>query len=106
MPYSLEVLPGQRWSEELLAGIKDGIFIRSLIGYGQSNLINGDFSSNVALGFRVKDGQIIGRVKNTMIAGNIYELFRQNIELSADRDPVARVPSALIEGLSVSTAKQ
>jgi PmbA protein len=106
MPYSLEVAPGRRKGEELLAGIENGIYLRSLIGYGQSNLINGDFSSNVALGFRIKNGKIVGRVKNTMIAGNIYELFRKGVELSSDRDPVVRMPSAVIEGLSVSAAKQ
>ena len=105
MPYSPEVLPGAEKSGDLLASIDDGIFIRELIGYGQSNMINGDFSGNVALGFRIKKGKIIGRVKNTMIAGNIYDLFKKDVALSSDRDPMLRLPSAVVQGLSVSTSK-
>lgn len=104
-PYSLYVSPGMRSSAELLDSINDGIFIRGLIGFGQSNMMNGEISGNVALGYRVKKGKIAGRVKNTMIAGNIYDLFKKNVEFSSDRDPVLRMPSALIEGLRVSAAK-
>jgi len=105
LPYSPEVLPGVEKSGDLLAAIDDGIFIRELIGYGQSNMINGDFSGNVALGFRVQKGKIVGRVKNTMIAGNIYDLFKKNVTLSSDRDPLLRLPSAVVQGLSVSTSR-
>jgi len=44
-------------------------------------------------------------VKNTMIAGNIYDLFKRDVALSSDRDPILRLPSAVIQGLSVSTSK-
>jgi PmbA protein len=105
IPYSLEVFPGQRKSEELLTNINDGIYIKKLIGFGQSNIINGDFSSNVALGYRIKGGKIVGRVKNTMIAGNLYELLKRNVELSSDTDPIIRMPYAVIDGLKVNAAK-
>jgi PmbA protein len=101
-PHSPLILPGDRSSEELLAGMRDGLFIRELIGFGQSNIINGDFSSAVSLGYRVKDGQIIGRVKNTMIAGNIYEIFKENVLLSSDTNYDGRYPYAVVEGISVS----
>ena len=101
-PHSPLILPGDRSSEELLAGMRDGLFIRELIGFGQSNIINGDFSSAVSLGYRVKNGQIIGRVKNTMIAGNIYEIFKENVLLSSDTNYDGRYPHAVVEGISVS----
>jgi len=84
--------------------MEDGVYIKDLLGFGQSNLMNGDFASNVSLGFAVKNGEIVGRVKNTMIAGNVYELLRDGAELSRDRDPVERMPYAMVEGLAVSAA--
>jgi len=103
-PYSPEVGPGERTHAELLKSIDDGIYIKQLMGFGQSNIINGDFSSNVALGFRIRGGEIAGRVKNTMVAGNVYELLRSGVRLSSDSDPIQRTPYAVIEGLSVSAA--
>ena len=103
-PYSLDVSPGRETKEELLSSIDDGLYIKELMGFGQGNIINGDFSSNVALGYRIRRGKIVGRVKNTMMAGNIYDLLAKNVRLSSDRDPILRLPYALIEGVSVSAA--
>ena len=52
-PYHPMVLPGSVSSEDLLGGIADGLCIKSLLGFGQSNIANGDFSGNVALGYRI-----------------------------------------------------
>ncbi len=101
-PYFLELAPGPQTSDALLAGIEDGLYVKSLIGFGQSNMMNGDVAGNVALGFRIRGGKLTGRVKNTMIAGNVYDLLRANVRLSADRDPVLHRPYAVIEGVSVS----
>lgn len=76
------------------------------MGFGQSNIINGDFSSNVALGYRIRNGEIVGRVKNTMVAGNVYELLKDNVQLSSDKDPVRRMPYAVLEGIQVSAAEK
>jgi len=104
-PHSLTTPPGTRHSSEMLATLDDGIFIKGLLGFGMSNMTNGDFSGNVCLGYRVKNGKVVGRLKNTMIAGNVYELLKANVELSSDQDPVDRMGHALIEGLQVSAAQ-
>jgi len=104
-PHCPELLGGTESHEEILAGIDDGIYLKQLLGFGQGNLINGDFSCNVALGYRVRNGQIVGRVKNTMAAGNVYELLARNVSLSRDRDPALRVPYARVEGLHVAAAQ-
>ncbi|GAG42469.1 unnamed protein product, partial [marine sediment metagenome] len=101
----LRVAPGRRSGEALLEAMDDGIYVRQLIGFGQSNLINGDFAANLGLGYRVRDGRVVGRLKDTMIAGNVYELLGGDVELSSDVDPVRRVPWAVVEGLSVSAAQ-
>ena len=101
-PYFLQILPGARTSRDMLAGLDDAILIKGLLGFGQSNVANGDFASNVALGYRVRNGEITGRIKNTMIAGNVYDLLAQNVELSSDRDPAIRMPHALVHDVAAS----
>ena len=100
-PHSLCVPPGEKTSDDLIADIDDGIYLYYLLGFGQGNILNGDFSANVGLGFRIRAGQIVGRVKNTMVAGNIYDLLKQNVRLSSDVEPTLRMPFAVIEGLNV-----
>jgi PmbA protein len=101
-PYSLTIPGGTFSKDDLLGQIEDGIYIKSLMGFGQGNLINGDFSSNISLGFRVKNGKIVGRVKDTMAAGNIYSMLKSGIQLSKEVDPVTRMPYALIQGAHIS----
>lgn len=104
-PYHPVVLPGATPSADLLAGIADGLYIKGLLGFGQSNIENGDFSGNVALGYRIRNGQIVGRVKNTMIAGNLFDLLKRDVVLSADVDPVSQMPSVILHGVNVSAAR-
>ena len=61
----------------------DGLVIEGLLGAGQGNELGGDFRANVALGYRVKNGEIIGRVKDTMISGNVYTVL-DNVEAISD----------------------
>lgn len=102
-PWNVYLQPGMTSSADLIADIDDGILIRSLLGFGQSNIINGDFSCNVGLGYRIQGGKITGRVKNTMVAGNIYELLGANVILSSDTDYAGRFPYAVCPKMNVST---
>lgn len=103
-PYSLTTEPGTDDLQTLISGIDCGIWIKDLIGFGQSNIINGDFSCNVGLGYLIRKGTVVGRIKNTMVAGNIYDILKSGVTLGSDVDPVKRVPSALIEQISVHSA--
>ena len=37
------------------------------------NPISGEFSNNVYIGHKIEKGRIVGRVKNVMVSGNIYQ---------------------------------
>ena len=102
-PYNLVVAPGTRPSAELIAGIDEGLFVRNLTGFHTCNHRNGDFSCDLGLGYWIRNGEIVGRVKNTMVAGNIYDLLNGNIELSSDLDYRGFTPHAVIEGVSISS---
>lgn len=72
---TLVVSTGEATFDQMVADIKDGLVVEQLIGAGQGNILGGDFSGNVLLGYRIQGGRITGRVKDTMIAGNVYRVL-------------------------------
>ncbi len=100
------ILPGERSIDDMIKSMKHGIIVYGVIGGGQSNILAGDFSVNVGLGFLIEDGEIAGRVKDTMIAGNFYELLKDGtFELSKEVETVFNysVPYLYINEMSVVT---
>lgn len=87
---------------DLIATLEEGLVIDQMLGGGAG--ISGDFSINVDLGYRVKHGQIIGRVKDTMVSGNVYTALNQLVDLGDDADwnGSCYTPSLIVEGLSVT----
>jgi PmbA protein len=78
---SLVIGAGEAEFEDMLADIKEGLVIEQLIGASQGNVLGGEFSGNVLLGYKVEKGRIVGRVKDTMISGNVYEVLKEGIVL-------------------------
>ena len=72
---NLLVSPGLSSEQEIFSGIDEGILVEAVLGLGQGNLQAGEFSNNVAVGFKIERGKLVGRVKNTMISGNTYSLL-------------------------------
>ena len=102
---NLCVAPGKTSTEALIAGMKEGIIVDQVLGAGQSNMLAGEFSVNLDLGYKVENGKIVGRVKNTMVAGSIFEAFQQLAELGDTPDWVggrAYMPSLLFDKLGVA----
>lgn len=74
---NLIVLPGNMDFYEMIKDMKEGIIIDLVLGGGQSNVLAGDFAFNVELGFKVENGQVVGRLKDTMVACNIFDIFNR-----------------------------
>ena len=92
--------------EQMLGSIDEGLVVEELIGAGQGNLLSGDFGGNVLLGYKVEHGKIVGRVKDTMIAGNIIDALSREVVIGSDSRWVGgnlRTPSVLCDGISVSS---
>ncbi|MFA4836896.1 MAG: TldD/PmbA family protein [Dehalococcoidia bacterium] len=81
---ALVIDDGKASFADLLSEIKEGLVIEQLMGATQGNILGGDFSGNVLLGYKVENGRIIGRVKNTMVSGNVYKLLKEGIIIGSD----------------------
>lgn len=100
--FNLIVQPGVRSLPDLIGTLKQGIVVDQMLGDGAG--ISGEFSVNVELGYRVEQGEIVGRVKDTMIAGNVYTALKNLVELGGDADwnGSCYTPSVIVEGLSTT----
>ena len=99
------IAPGQTSVDDLIANMSEGIIVDQVMGAGQSNILAGEFSVNLDLGYKVEQGKIVGRVKDTMVAGNIFEAFSNLVDLSDRAEWVgssSHVPHILFAGLGVA----
>ncbi len=105
--HNVLVKEGGKPYASILKNIKEGILAEQFLGEGQDNPFNGDFSFNLHLGYKIENGEIVGRVKDTMIAGNAFELFKDGIgDISKETEWVGngfRCPYVMLEGLTVSS---
>ena len=100
------ISPGKTPVAELIAGMEEGLIVDQVLGAGQSNQLAGEFSVNLDLGYKVEKGQIVGRVKNTMVAGSIFDAFKHLVDFSDEPEWVgggAYVPYMLFEKLGVAS---
>lgn len=91
--------------DQLIASMDEGLIVDQVLGAGQSNQLAGEFSVNLDLGYKVEKGEIVGRVKNTMVAGSIFEAFQNLVDFADQAEWVgggANVPSMLFHKLGVA----
>jgi len=105
-PSAFIIQPGDTTFDEMVSDIKEGLVIEQLMGAEQGNILGGDFSGNVLLGYKVENGKIVGRVKNTIVSGNIYQLLKQIIAIGSETKWVGsfiQTPPLYYPTLSVAT---
>lgn len=83
-PSNLVFAAGDRPLGDILAGIERGLLVESVLGLGQGNAISGAFSNTVGLAYVIERGEIVGRVKDVSIAGNIYQDLKQVAAISRE----------------------
>lgn len=79
---NLFIQPGRVSQAELMAGIKDGLYITEVMGMHTANPISGDFSLGAA-GLRITNGKLDYPVRGVAVAGNLADLL-QAVEGVAD----------------------
>jgi PmbA protein len=103
---ALVIEEGDTLFTEMVRDIKEGLVIEWLIGAEQGNVLGGEFSGNVLLGYKVENGEIVGRVKDTMVSGNIYDVLKGLVVIGSEAKWVGgslRTPPIYLPSLSVAT---
>ena len=90
--------------EEMIRNTDEGLLVYDVLGLGQGNPISGEFSVNVQLGYKIEKGEIVGRVKDVMLAGNTYDALKDVVAIGDKGEWVGGsmiVPPVKIGKLSV-----
>ena len=94
--------------DEIIKSIDNGLLVHGLLGAGQGNMLGGDFKANILLGYKIERGEIVGRVKDTMISGNTYTALNNLIDISDKAEWVGGsllTPFICCGGISVASSK-
>jgi len=105
-PSAFIIAPGDTTFDDMVRDMKEGLVIEQLMGAAQTNILGGDFSGNVLLGYKVEDGKIVGRVKDTMVSGNVYRVLEQILAVGSEPKWVGGslyTPALYCPRLSVAT---
>lgn len=98
------VKPGKQSFDELIADIKDGVYITDVAGLGTGmNSVSGDFSCQ-AEGFRIVDGKIAEPLTLITLSGNLLKMlkdlkgFANDVEMTLESISIA---SAYIKSMNI-----
>ncbi|MGR3310737.1 MAG: TldD/PmbA family protein [Candidatus Brocadiales bacterium] len=97
--------PGDMAFGDMIADMKRGLLVDQVLGGGQSNVLAGEFSVNIDLGFLIENGEIVGRVKDCMIAGNAFDTFNNIIALGNKTEwhGATKLPHFYFQALNVAS---
>ena len=98
---NLYMAPGTVSAKDLIAGVKDGLYITELIGMGV-NGVTGDYSRGCS-GFWIRDGALTFPVSELTVAGNLKDMFR-NITAADDLEfrYGTNAPTLRVDGMTVA----
>ena len=101
----LHIKPGSQSFPELLRSLNKGVVIAGVMGAHSGNILNGDYSVGLSPGLYVERGEIVGRVKDAMVAGNIFDTLKNVIALEDTAHPGygGVFPAVLFDNVSVAT---
>jgi PmbA protein len=98
---NLHLEPGQLSPEQMIAPIKQGLYITELIG-NSVNMVTGDYSRG-ASGFWIENGQLAFPVSEITIAGNLRDMF---MTLEPANDLIFKsstnAPTCRVKGLTIA----
>ena len=100
----MAILPGDKSLADLLKLMGRGVVVAGVMGAHSGNLMHGDYSIGLAPGLWVENGEIVGVVKDSMVAGNVYEDLK-NVIAVGDKSyhaQMGRFPALLLDNVSFS----
>ena len=104
-PYTMIIKAGTTPKDELLADMKEGIYLMSSSIHSRGD--NPQVSAQINQGFYVKDGELLHPVKNAVIGGTIFEIFNKIERMSKETENRSghEAPWMLLSPLRVSGGK-
>ena len=90
---------------EMVRDVKEGLLVEQLMGASQTNVLGGDFSGNVLLGYKIEKGEIVGRVKDTVVSGNVYQVLNRIMAVGSEARWIGSIstPPILCADLAVGS---
>lgn len=90
--------------DAMIKDVKYGVLLDQVLGGGQSNVLAGEFSVNIDLGYLIENGKVVGRVKDCMCAGNVFEIFNTIIAIGdkAEWHGSTKVPPFYFKAINIA----
>ncbi|MEW6571776.1 MAG: TldD/PmbA family protein [Nitrospirota bacterium] len=103
----LSISPGKASFSDILRSIDRGVIVAGALGAHSGNIPLGDFSIGVSPALYVESGEIIGNIKDVMVAGNIYDTLKTVIEIENYFHPCfgGKFPAILFDNVNVTVRK-
>jgi len=105
-PFGLKVSAGTTPLSDLFASQSEVVFVERFSG--NLDPLTGDFSGVAKNSCLYSDGNRLGSIGETMIAGNSFDLMKQILNISQETqlvDDCLVAPTILVDGISVSSAE-
>jgi len=103
--HNVVLKPGTMSLEKMIRETKRGLLVKSTMGGHTGNPLAGEFSVSLELAFLIENGEIAGRVKDCMLAGNAYDILSKNLVALEDRlhwSGGHALPYALLDDLTIA----
>ena len=103
--FSNVVLAGGDASEAgLFRAANEGILVRSLRFGPAPNPLTGVFRVAVPWAYRVRGGEVVGRLEGAVLSGNVFDLLTRVVAIGADHQWIgaAAIPSLVLDGASLT----
>lgn len=100
---NLFISPGRRSQEELIKGMRKGLYVTEALGMHTADPISGDFSIGVN-GQWIEEGEISYPVSGVTMSGNLMELLKSIEEVGNDLRFAGHIasPSIHLSGMMIS----
>ena len=101
-PGNFFLKPGAKSLQEIIAEIKEGLFVTEFLGQGV-NMVTGDYSRG-ASGIWIENGELTYPVEEITVAGNLKDMFANVSEIANDlefRGAIAS-PALRIDGMTIA----
>lgn len=80
------IKPGSMSREELIQETKEGVYVTHPFNVSSINPVSGEFSNRIHASYYIKNGRIMGGVKQGMISGTVFNLLK-NISGISKKQP-------------------